>query len=109
MMQQEALEATNLMGQRRRVHYQIEMAGDSEMIASQNEALTQLLVNYPEIELSDPESEETYLSRISDNVLMFLKLLVIAVLLLSAVAMYGVITAFVHQAAIQRRHTHGTG
>lgn len=95
MMQQEALEATNLMGQRSRVHYQIEMAGDSEMIASQNEALTQLLVNYPEIELSDPESEETSVSRISDNVLMFLKLLVIAVLLLSAVAMYGVITAFV--------------
>ncbi len=95
MMQQEALEATNLIGQRSRVNYQIELAGSPELIATQREQLTQILVNYPDIELSDPETEETSISRISDNVLMFLKLLVIAVLLLSAVAMYGVITAFV--------------
>ncbi|MDN5565287.1 MAG: ABC transporter substrate-binding protein [Psychrobacter sp.] len=95
MMTQEALEATNLMGQRSRVSYQIELAGEPELIAVQREQLTNILVNYPDIELSDPETEETSVSRISDNVLMFLKLLVIAVLLLSAVAMYGVITAFV--------------
>lgn len=95
MMTQEALEATNLMGQRSRVSYQIELAGEPELIAAQREQLTNILVNYPDIELSDPETEETSVSRISDNVLMFLKLLVIAVLLLSAVAMYGVITAFV--------------
>ena len=57
--------------------------------------LTEILTNYPDIELSDAESADTSVSRISDNVLMFLKLLVIAVLLLSAVAMYGVISAFV--------------
>ncbi len=95
MMTQEALEATQLMGQRSRVNYEIELAGSPELIATQREQLTQILLNYPEIELSDPETEETSISRISDNVLMFLKLLVIAVLLLSAVAMYGVITAFV--------------
>ena len=95
MMAQEALEATNLIGQRSRVSYEIEIAGDPELIATQREQLTSILANYPEIELSDPETEETSVSRISDNVLMFLKLLVIAVLLLSAVAMYGVITAFV--------------
>ena len=95
MMAQEALEATELIGQRSRVSYEIEIAGDPELIATQREQLTSILANYPEIELSDPETEETSVSRISDNVLMFLKLLVIAVLLLSAVAMYGVITAFV--------------
>ncbi|WP_227672267.1 ABC transporter permease [Psychrobacter urativorans] len=95
LMQQDALEATNLMGQRSRVSYRIELAGDPELMASQREQLNQILENYPDIELSDAESADTSVSRISDNVLKFLKLLVIAVLLLSAVAMYGVITAFV--------------
>lgn len=95
MMAQEALAVTNLMGQRSRVNYEIEIAGSPELIATQRAQLTQILTSYPDIELSDPETEETSISRISDNVLMFLKLLVIAVLLLSAVAMYGVITAFV--------------
>ncbi|WP_227679935.1 ABC transporter permease [Psychrobacter frigidicola] len=95
LMQQDALEATNLMGQRSRVSYRIELAGDPELMASQREQLNQILENYPNIELSDAESADTSVSRISDNVLKFLKLLVIAVLLLSAVAMYGVITAFV--------------
>ncbi|MGM8886631.1 ABC transporter permease [Psychrobacter sp. 1U2] len=95
LMQEDALEATNLLGQRSRVRYRIEMAGAEETIATLNEQLEQTLTSYPDIQLSDIDSEETAVSRISDNVLMFLKLLVIAVLLLSAVAMYGVITAFV--------------
>ncbi|WP_367109343.1 ABC transporter permease [uncultured Psychrobacter sp.] len=95
LMQEDALEATNLLGQRSRVRYRIEMAGDEETIAALNEQLEQTLTSYPNIRLSDIDSEDTQVSRISDNVLMFLKLLVIAVLLLSAVAMYGVITAFV--------------
>ncbi|MGP5494841.1 ABC transporter permease [Psychrobacter celer] len=95
LMQQQALAATNLLGQRSRVNYRIEMAGDTETIAAQHATLEQLLVSHPDIELSDAQSADTSVSRISDNVLMFLKLLVIAVLLLSAVAMYGVISAFV--------------
>ncbi|WP_296243589.1 MULTISPECIES: ABC transporter permease [unclassified Psychrobacter] len=95
LMHQDALEATNLLGQRSRVNYRIELAGEPELMAEQYDKLTQILNNYPDIELSDAESADTSVSRISDNVLMFLKLLVIAVLLLSAVAMYGVITAFV--------------
>ncbi|WP_227674624.1 ABC transporter permease [Psychrobacter jeotgali] len=95
LMQDQALQATNLLGQRSRVRYRIEMAGDEETIAAQQEQLEQILTSYPDIRLSDLDSEDTQVSRISDNVLMFLKLLVIAVLLLSAVAMYGVITAFV--------------
>ena len=97
LMQQEALAATNLVSQRSRISYRIELAGDPELMAAQNEQLTQILSNYPDIELSDADSADTSVSRISDNVLMFLKLLVIAVLLLSAVAMYGVITAFVNK------------
>ncbi|WP_435949896.1 ABC transporter permease [Psychrobacter sp. DM8] len=95
LMQEDGLAATNLLGQRSRVRYRIEMAGDEEAIAALNEQLEQTLTSYPNIRLSDIDSEDTQVSRISDNVLMFLKLLVIAVLLLSAVAMYGVITAFV--------------
>ncbi|MGP9636571.1 ABC transporter permease [Psychrobacter sp. AOP3-A1-26] len=95
LMQQDALAATNLLGDRSRINYRIELAGEPELIAEQRDKLTQILTNYPDIELSDAESADTSVSRISDNVLMFLKLLVIAVLLLSAVAMYGVITAFV--------------
>ncbi len=95
LMHQDSLAATNLLGQRSRINYRIEMAGDPELITTQRDALTEILTNYPDIELSDAESADTSVSRISDNVLMFLKLLVIAVLLLSAVAMYGVISAFV--------------
>ena len=95
LMQEDALAATKLLGQRSRISYRIEMAGDSELMTAQQTQLEQILANYPDIELSDADSADTSVSRISDNVLMFLKLLVIAVLLLSAVAMYGVITAFV--------------
>ena len=95
LMKQDALESTNLLGQRSRINYRIEMAGDPELISTQRKKLTGILTSYPDIELSDAESADTSVSRISDNVLMFLKLLVIAVLLLSAVAMYGVISAFV--------------
>ncbi|WP_228724656.1 ABC transporter permease [Psychrobacter sp. KCTC 72983] len=95
LMKQDALEATNLLGQRSRINYRIEIAGDPELISTQRKKLTGILSSYPDIELSDAESADTSVSRISDNVLMFLKLLVIAVLLLSAVAMYGVISAFV--------------
>ncbi len=95
LMQEDGLAATNLLGQRSRVRYRIEMAGNEETIATLSEQLEQTLTSYPNIRLSDIDSEDTQVSRISDNVLMFLKLLVIAVLLLSAVAMYGVITAFV--------------
>lgn len=95
LMKQDALEATNLLGQRSRINYRIEIAGDPELISTQRKKLTGILTSYPDIELSDADSADTSVSRISDNVLMFLKLLVIAVLLLSAVAMYGVISAFV--------------
>ncbi|WP_083603622.1 ABC transporter permease [Psychrobacter sp. C 20.9] len=95
LMKQDALEATNLLGQRSRINYRIEIAGDPELISTQRKKLTGILTSYPNIELSDADSADTSVSRISDNVLMFLKLLVIAVLLLSAVAMYGVISAFV--------------
>ncbi|WP_288727759.1 FtsX-like permease family protein [uncultured Psychrobacter sp.] len=95
LMHEDTLAATNLLGQRSRINYRIELAGAPELMAVQRDKLTQILNNYPDIELSDAKSADTSVSRISDNVLMFLKLLVIAVLLLSAVAMYGVITAFV--------------
>jgi putative ABC transport system permease protein len=82
LMHQDALAATNLLGQRSRINYRIELAGAPELMAVQRDKLTQILNNYPDIELSDAKSADTSVSRISDNVLMFLKLLVIAVLVI---------------------------
>lgn len=71
LMQQDALAATKLLGQRSRISYRIELAGDPELMATQRDQLTQIITNYPDIELSDAESADTSVSRISDNVLMF--------------------------------------
>ncbi|WP_199508088.1 MULTISPECIES: ABC transporter permease [unclassified Psychrobacter] len=95
MMRQADLDKTELLGQRSRVSYRIAIAATPDNQAQLKDKLTQTLTRYPNIELSDTSDADTSLSQISDNVLLFLKLLVIAVLLLSAVAMYGIITAFV--------------
>src|SRR5690606_9262700 len=56
LMHQDALVATNLLGQRSRINYRIELAGEPELMAVQRDKLTQILSNYPDIELSDAES-----------------------------------------------------
>ncbi|MGM8887217.1 ABC transporter permease, partial [Psychrobacter sp. 1U2] len=69
LMKQDALPSTNLLGQRSRINYRIEIAGDPELITAQRDALTNILTNYADIELSDAVSADTSVSRISDNVL----------------------------------------
>ena len=99
LMSSEDLAATNLLGQRSRVSYRIELAGEPDKIASEQANLTTLLDSQPEITLTDAASTDTSVTQVSDNVLMFLKLLVIAVLFLSAVALLSVVKAFVSQQA----------
>jgi len=99
LMGSDDLEATNLLGQRSRVSYRIELAGEPDKIATQQTNLTNLLENQPEITLTDADNTDTSVTQVSDNVLMFLKLLVIAVLFLSAVALLSVVKAFVSQQA----------
>lgn len=99
LMGSDDLEATNLLGQRSRVSYRIELAGEPDKIATQQTNLINLLENQPEITLTDADNTDTSVTQVSDNVLMFLKLLVIAVLFLSAVALLSVVKAFVSQQA----------
>ncbi|CAM4022279.1 ABC transporter permease [Psychrobacter arenosus] len=99
LMGSDDLEATNLLGQRSRVSYRIELAGEPDKIATEQANLTTLLENQPEITLTDADNTDTSVTQVSDNVLMFLKLLVIAVLFLSAVALLSVVKAFVSQQA----------
>lgn len=95
LMRADDLPQTQLMGQRSRINYRIELAGSDEQMTRVQATLATLLADRPEIELSDAQSSDTSVSRISDNVLAFLKLLVIAVLFLSAVALLGIVSAFV--------------
>lgn len=124
LMSTEAVQKTQLMGQRSRINYRIELAkpsdnadilddnsnvsaDDKTVNANTNSAnglvnwqnsidtLNTLAENNPEITVEDSDNSDTAISRISDNVLAFLKLLVIAVLFLAAVANLSVINAFV--------------
>lgn len=97
MMSEAAVAKTRLIGERSRVNYKIAIKGSLDTIATERESLSNILTHYPDIKLSDAQSADTAITRISDNVLLFLKLLVIAVLLLALVAMFGIITAFVNR------------
>ncbi len=97
MMSEAAVAKTKLIGERSRVSYKIALKGSADSIAAERESLSNILTHYPDIKLSDAQSADTSITRISDNVLLFLKLLVIAVLLLALVAMFGIITAFVNK------------
>lgn len=94
LMSDSDLEATDLMGQRSRVDYRIELAGPAEAINNQQTQLETLLGDTSEVKITDANDAETSVTEVSDNVLMFLKLLVIAVLFLSAVALLSVVKAF---------------
>ncbi|PNK60656.1 ABC transporter permease [Psychrobacter sp. FDAARGOS_221] len=92
------LDATNLMGQRSRISYRIELASTPETILATQTKLEPILEALPlsqEIKVSTADEADTSVTEMSDNVLMFLKLLVIAVLFLSAVALLSVVKAFV--------------
>ena len=98
LMSDADLAATNLMGQRSRVNYRIELAGNPEIIAKEQAELQKIVdaqSDSQDIELTFAEESDTSVTQVSDNVLMFLKLLVIAVLFLSAVALLSVVKAFV--------------
>ncbi len=98
LMADSDLAATNLLGQRSRVNYRIELAGRPDAIASEQTKLKQIIDALPasqDVEMTTADESDTSVTEVSDNVLMFLKLLVIAVLFLSAVALLSVVKAFV--------------
>lgn len=99
LMATDGLPATDLLGQRSRVSYRIELAGSPEMVASEQAKLAAVVAaganGQSDVTLTDAANTDTSVTQVSDNVLMFLKLLVIAVLFLSAVALLSVVKAFV--------------
>lgn len=95
LMANDGLAATQLLGQRSRINYRIELAGTPETITAEQSQLQELLKGQDDITFTDAANTDTSVTRVSDNVLMFLKLLVIAVLFLSAVALLSVVKAFV--------------
>ena len=101
LMDADALPATDLLGARSRVNYRIEMTGTPEQMTQVQTKLSTLQADTPAMnddsafEVKTADESDTSVTRVSDNVLRFLKLLVIAVLFLSAVAQLGVTQAFI--------------
>ncbi|MCF6287704.1 MAG: ABC transporter substrate-binding protein [Proteobacteria bacterium] len=94
IMHQADLGATNLLGQKSRVHYRIEIKTSDQQQAQllkQLKALTQS----SEISIKTAEQSNTAITNLSQNFLMFLKLLVIAVIVLSAIGIMSIVRAFV--------------
>ena len=71
LMSDSDVEATDLMGQRSRVDYRIELAGPAEAISNQQTQLETLLEDPSEVEITDAEEANTSVTEVSDNVLMF--------------------------------------
>lgn len=97
LMRDGDLDKTNLIGQRSRVNYRIELVTNAEQAAILTEQLKPISDNDPAIDLSDAASADTSFTRISGNVLTFLKLLVVAVLILSGVGLLSVVKTFIQR------------
>lgn len=96
LMLNEDLEKTQLMGQRSRVNHRLEIKATGE------EKLTRLgtlneLTSGSKIRVTPVEQAQTSISALSANFLQFLKLLVVAVIVLSGVGLMSVVKAFVNR------------
>jgi len=90
------LAQTQLMGQRSRVSYRAELAlSDSQLDLWQSQLKN--LIGEREITLSTAAEANTSLSNVSANFLVFLKLLVVAVVILSGVGLLSVMKAFIRR------------
>ena len=96
LMHADDLPQTELLGQRSRVGYRIEMALQAEDISNWKNEL-QALIGAQEINLRTAAESDTALSNVSANFLVFLKLLVVAVVVLSGVGLFSVMKAFIRR------------
>ncbi len=90
------LQKTQLMGQRSRVSYRAELALDDAQLAQWQPQLKEL-IGEREITLTTAAEANTSLSNVSANFLVFLKLLVVAVVILSGVGLLSVMKAFIRR------------
>lgn len=96
MMLNEDLPATGLMGQRSRINYRVEIKTTAESHAAVRQQLEALTAN-SKIDVTAVDEAQTSISALSGNFLKFLKLLVVAVIVLSGVGLMSVVKAFVNR------------
>ena len=100
MMLNQDLEATGLLGQRSRVNYRVEIKIDDQTDGNAAiEKLQQLksLTADSSVRVTTVDQAQTSISTLSANFLKFLKLLVVAVIVLSGVGLMSVVKAFVNR------------
>jgi len=94
IMHQIDLEKTALIGKRSRVSYRIELKVDPKSIEPLLDELLTLTKN-TKITVETAEQTNTSISNLSINFLIFLKLLVVAVIILSGIGIMSIVKAFV--------------
>ncbi|MCF6318249.1 MAG: FtsX-like permease family protein [Proteobacteria bacterium] len=97
IMHQSDLAATGLVGQKSRVNYRIEIKAAADEQQALFDELNALIAtsDNTEIQIKTAEQSNTSISNLSQNFLVFLKLLVIAVIVLSAIGIMSIVRAFV--------------
>ncbi len=96
MMLNQDLAATGLMGQRSRVNYRVEIkATDAERDELEQELIQ--MTTDTKVSVTTVDQAQTSISALSGNFLKFLKLLVVAVIVLSGVGLMSVVKAFVNR------------
>lgn len=88
------LEKTQLMGNKSRINYRIEIKETSEAKLTLLSQLKALIKN-TDVSIKTADESNTSISNLSQNFLVFLKLLVVAVIVLSAIGIMSIIKAFV--------------
>ena len=95
LMQADDLQATGLMGQRSRINYRAEIKLPQEQVLAVTQQLQQLTPDR-RVQVRNAEDADTSISVLSGNFLRFLKLLVIAVIVLSAIGLTSVVKSFLN-------------
>ena len=95
LMRADDLAATGLMGQRSRINYRIEIKLPDTAVAGVTEQLQNLTAD-TRVRVRNAEESNTSISLLSSNFLRFLKLLVIAVIVLSGIGLTSVVKSFLN-------------
>ena len=97
MMLNQDLKATGLLGQRSRINYRVEIKNNEENHSEQLQQLISLSADFTAVNVTSVDEAQTSISTLSANFLKFLKLLVVAVIILSGVGLMSVVKAFVNR------------
>jgi putative ABC transport system permease protein len=96
IMHDSDLDKTQLMGEKSRINYRIEIKTHDKDENIQLFAELKELITDSTINISTAENSSTSISNLSQNFLVFLKLLVIAVIILSGIGLMSVVRAFIN-------------